>query len=65
MSRLLLFIFVCFATLGFADTLVPPSSTNASEGKSVYIPPEPPVDVVEEGYVQKEDQNSTGHGSAQ
>jgi len=65
MSRLLLFMFVCFGTLGFSETLIPPASPYASEGKSVYSQPAPPVDVVEEGCVQKEDQNTTGHGSAQ
>ncbi|WP_310440824.1 hypothetical protein [Sulfuricurvum sp.] len=41
-----------------------PASPDASEGKSVYVSPPPPVEVADEGCVQKEDQNTTGHGSA-
>jgi hypothetical protein len=42
-----------------------PMSPNTSEGKSVYIPISPSVDVVEEGCVQKEDQNASGYTRAQ
>ena len=65
MSRILFLMFVCFGVLGFSETVISPSSPNVSEGRSVYITPAPPVDVVEEGCVQKEDQNTTGYGSTQ
>lgn len=41
-----------------------PTSSNAQEGKSVYIPTPVPVNLYEEQNLQKEDQNSTGHGAA-
>lgn len=50
--------------IGFFASENLPTSPKSSEGKSVYIPTPTPVDMVEEGCVQKEDQNSTGHGGA-
>lgn len=41
-----------------------PVSSDAVSGKSVYTPPSRSIDVAEEGCVQKEDQNTTGHGGA-
>jgi len=38
--------------------------SDVSSGKSVYTPPPQSIDVAEEGCVQKEDQNVTGHGGA-
>lgn len=64
MSRILLFILVFHTLLVAQETLQPPQSAHASEGKSVYVAPAPSVDVVEEGCVQKEDQNVSGYGNA-
>lgn len=41
-----------------------PISIDTLSGKSVYIPPSKPVEVEDNGCVQKEDQNVTGHGGA-
>lgn len=41
-----------------------PSSVKGQEGKVVYIPVLPAVSVTDEFNIQKEDQNSTGHGKA-
>lgn len=60
-----MFFFTLVMSLDANEVKTIPTSPDALEGKSVYVPPAPSVDVVEEGCVQKEDQNSTGHGSAQ
>jgi hypothetical protein len=62
MSRILL-LFLVMAIGIFAHENLP-MSPKASEGKSVYVPAPAPVDVVEEGCVQKEDQNTTGYRNA-
>lgn len=64
MNRILLFIVV--GVIGYAaqTTVANPVSTDALNGKSVYSAPPKPVEVAEEGCVQKEDQNVTGHGAA-
>lgn len=63
MKRLLFLILLGIGA--YADnTVVPPTSTEVSSGKSVYTPPSKPVEVEENGCVQKEDQNVTGHGGA-
>lgn len=41
-----------------------PMISETSEGKSVYIPMSPSVDLVKERNIQKEDQNATKHGGA-
>ncbi len=64
MNRILVLVLVFYTLLVAQETLQPPQSTYASEGKSVYVPPAPAVDVVEEGCVQKEDQNVSGYGNA-
>ncbi|MGA9046445.1 hypothetical protein [Sulfuricurvum sp.] len=57
---------IIVGVMGYAGevNVSPPSSPDALSGKSVYIPPAQSIDVAEEGCVQKEDQNVTGHGSA-
>jgi len=64
MNRMLFLITV--GIMGYAGevNVTPPSSPDGLSGKSVYTPPAQPIDVAEEGCVQKEDQNVTGHGSA-
>lgn len=59
-------ILVLIGIIGYAaETNVPtPASSDALSGKSVYTPPSRSIDVAEEGCVQKEDQNATGHGGA-
>lgn len=61
----LFFIFLIlvdsYAAIAIADD---PSSVNAQEGKAVYTPIAPAVSVMNESNIQKEDQNSTGHGQA-
>lgn len=64
MNRML-FLMIA-GVIGYAGevNVLPPSSPDALNGKSVYTPPSRPIDVAEEGCVQKEDQNVTGQGSA-
>ncbi|MDP2851645.1 MAG: hypothetical protein Q8O20_11290 [Sulfuricurvum sp.] len=64
MSRILILFFIGMMSVSGEEIKISPSSPNATEGKSVYSPPAPSVDVVEEGCVQKEDQNATGYGGA-
>jgi hypothetical protein len=37
-------------------------SSDVSEGKTVYIPIKPPIDLREESRIQERDQNATYHG---
>jgi len=64
MSRIIVFVLIFYTVLVAQEIVKAPESPNAVEGKTVYVPPAPSVDVVEEGCVQKEDQNVTGHGNA-
>lgn len=64
MSRILVLVLVFYTLLVAQETLQPPQSAHALEGKSVYVAPSPAVDVVDEGCVQKEDQNVSGYGNA-
>lgn len=41
-----------------------PSSAKAQEGKVIYTPISPAVNLMDESKIQQEDQNSTGHGKA-
>jgi hypothetical protein len=50
--------------VGFFASENLPTSPKETEGKSVYIPIPPSVDVAEDGCVQKEDQNSSGYRNA-
>lgn len=65
MSRIAVLFLMSIAFLYSAQTHSSPSSPDEVQGKSVYIPSAPSVDIVEEGCVQKEDQNMTEHGSVQ
>lgn len=64
MSRIVTFVLIFYTVLVAQEIVKTPEYPNAIEGKSVYVPPVASVDVAEEGCVQKEDQNVTGHGSA-
>ncbi|DAB39286.1 MAG: hypothetical protein A2023_03785 [Sulfuricurvum sp. GWF2_44_89] len=64
MNRILILFFIGMISASGEEIKVSPTSPNATEGKSVYTLPAPAVDVVEEGCVQKEDQNATGYGGA-
>jgi hypothetical protein len=61
-----IFLFIVVGLVGFAaeKTVSNPISTDALSGKSVYTPPSKSIEVAEEGCVQKDDQNVTGHGAA-
>jgi hypothetical protein len=65
MSRFIIVFLTLLMSLDANEVKTIPTSPDALEGKSVYVPPAPAVDVVEEGCVQKEDQNTTGYGRAQ
>lgn len=39
-----------------------PVSLDVSEGKKVYVPLKPPIDLREESHIQERDQNMTLHG---
>jgi hypothetical protein len=64
MKRILILILI--GIIGYAGDInvSTPVSSDALEGKSVYMSPPGSVDVADEGCVQKEDQNVTGHGGA-
>ncbi len=38
-------------------------SLDVLEGKKVYVPIKPPIDLSKEVYIQEDDQNTTHHGS--
>ncbi|HEX5711239.1 MAG TPA: hypothetical protein VFX68_07805 [Sulfuricurvum sp.] len=65
MSRIAVVFLVSMGFLYSAQTQDSPSSPDNVQGKSVYVPSAPSVDMVEEGCVQKEDQNRTESGSGQ
>lgn len=63
--KLVIFLtLLCSTAINAENTIQSPVSTNATEGKNLYIPPNPPVNLNEEIRIQKEDQNSTQHGGA-
>ncbi|MFH0710772.1 MAG: hypothetical protein V2A75_11250 [Pseudomonadota bacterium] len=64
MSRIIVFVLIFYTVLVAQEIAKTPESPSAVEGKSVYVPPVASVDVVEEGCVQKEDQNITKLGGA-
>lgn len=58
----ILFIFLGFYTaFAVADD---PSSPKAQEGKAVYLPINPLINVSEEQKIQQDDQNMTGQAKA-
>ena len=54
----------CMLAVGCYAAKNLPMSLDTSEGKSVYIPVSSSIELVKERNIQKEDQNSTGHGTA-
>lgn len=64
MNRLLLLILIGIMVYAGDKNISTPVSSDAMEGRSVYMSPPGSVDVADEGCVQKEDQNITGHGGA-
>lgn len=64
MSRIIMVLFFGILGVSAQEVKISPVSPDASEGKSVYISPPAPIEVADEGCVQKEDQNTTGHGRA-
>ena len=52
------------STFGMGDEVHKPTSPQAQEGKVAYVPIAEAVSIVDESKIQKEDQNSTGHGKA-
>ena len=61
-----IFLLIVIGLVGYAaqTTASSPISADAMDGKSVYTPSPKSIEVAEEGCVQKEDQNVTGHGAA-
>lgn len=68
MNRLLFALFIItlcvYTAFGMGSEDNKPSSPQAQEGKVVYVPINPAVNLYEEYSIQKFDQNSTGHGKA-
>lgn len=64
MNRVLLLILIGIMVYAGDKNISTPISSDAIEGRSVYMSPPGSVDVADEGCVQKEDQNITGHGGA-
>lgn len=61
MCRVTLLLIIEVVSLCAQD--VTPVSSNATEGKTVYIPITKPVNMYQEVHIQKEDQNTTRLGS--
>lgn len=57
-----LLIMVFIISLGAEEGVKSPASVDTSEGKSVYVPVNPPINLSEEARIQAEDQNATRHG---
>ncbi len=53
-----------FSAFAIGDEVHEPSSLKAQEGKVVYAPISPAVNLMDESNIQKEDHNITGHGKA-
>lgn len=64
MNRIIFLILIGIIVYAGDKNVSKPHSSDAVEGKSVYTSPAQSVDVADEGCVQKEDQNLTGHGGA-
>ena len=63
MNRLTFLLMVIIISLGADEGVKSPVSVHAEEGKSVYIPVQPPIDIHEEMRIQERDQNVTRNGS--
>lgn len=64
MNRLLFFVMIGIIGYAAENNVSTPVSSDALSGRSVYTSPPGSIDVADEGCVQKEDQNVTGHGGA-
>ena len=68
MYRLIFVLFIMtlgvFTAFAIEDEAHEPSSAKAQEGKVVYIPISPAVNLNDESKIQQEDHNITGHGKA-
>lgn len=53
-----------YTAFGMGDEYHQPSSLQAQEGKAVYAPINPAVNVMDEQKIQQNDQNVTGQGKA-
>lgn len=62
MKRILVLLWILAVGCYAAENI--PMTPKIDEGKSVYISASPPVDMVKEGNIQKEDQNITKLGGA-
>ncbi|MCX6061701.1 MAG: hypothetical protein NT103_05580 [Campylobacterales bacterium] len=63
MNRSAFLLVVTIISLNADEGVKSPISVHAREGKSVYIPIQPPIDVREEVRIQERDQNTTYHDS--
>lgn len=52
------------SAFGVGDEVHEPTSPSAQEGKVAYVPIAVAVNIIDESKIQKEDQNTTGHGKA-
>lgn len=68
MYRLFFTLFIMslavLTVFGMSDETHEPSSPTAQEGKTLYVPISPAVNVTDESKIQQVDHNSTGHGQA-
>lgn len=62
MNRSAFLLIVIMTSLGAEEGMKSPVSVHTTEGKSVYIPIQPPIDVREEIRIQERDQNVTRNG---
>jgi hypothetical protein len=62
-TYLLTMVFI--VSLGAEEGVKSPMSVDVKEGKSVYAPVKPPIDLSEEARIQERDQNATRHGIQQ
>jgi len=62
MNRSAFLLMVIIISMGAAEGVKSPVYVHAAEGKSVYIPLRPPIDVREEMRLQERDQNVTRPG---
>lgn len=65
MNRVAFLLVVFIVSLNAEEGIKSPVSVHTTEGKSVYIPVNPPVNLFEESSIQEYDQNVTRHGSQQ
>lgn len=64
MIRFFLLTLIGIMVYAWDKNISTPISSDAMEGRSVYMPPLVSIDVADERYIQKGDQNVTGHGGA-